>query len=319
MNREKFIEMSYLYILNELTPTEKEDFEKILESDEEYKTEFGEIKIFYSLIDSGRQGQNDERVLAESRMKLMRNIRIEQEKESLWGNIKNLFYSYFVRNYRMALSGAVTAAFGIFIGYLIFAPSGKSPSSAQYGEISAAGILTRNDVDISNVRLPDSIPANGEIEINFEAVKPLSIKGNVNDPMVRKLLALVLTSESNPGERLRSVSAIAGSGSSSSISDPKIKQALLSALKNDSNPAVRREALTALSKMNPDADTRDAFLSVLAHDNNAGLRVAAINALSELKEKGITFDSPAKEILLNKSETDKNSFVRLQAASILND
>ncbi len=320
MNRDKFLEMSYLYILNELSPLEKEEFEKVLNSEDELKNEFEETKKFYSLLDSGRQKESDDALLAESRRNLMHNIRIEAEKESLWENLKKLFGEYFLRNYKLALSGIATIAVGIFIGYLIFAPgSGKGlPNNAD--PLNKAGILSSPDVNFSNIKLPDTIPSEGEIEISFEAVKPVNFKGNLNDPLVKRLLASVLTSETNPGIRLRTANAIAAQPENSQLQqDPKIKQALISALKKDPNDAVRREALIALSKYTPDADIRNSILYVLAHDNNAGLRVAAINALSELRGKGLTLDEPAKKVLQQNSENDKNSFVRIQASSILNE
>lgn len=320
MNREKFLELSYLYILNELTPSEREEFEKVLASDNELKKEFDETQRFYSLLDSGRQKENDEKLLAESRMNLMRNIRMEAERESLWENIKKLLGEYFLRKYKLALSGIATIAVGIFIGYLLFSPGGSGNIPDSAGQFNNAAILSSSDVNFSNIRLPESIPSEGEIEISFEAVKPISFKGNLNDPLVKRLLASVLTNESNPGIRLRTANVLAAQPDNSQLQqDPKIKAALLTALKKDPNDAVRREALTALSKYTPDADIRNGIIYVLAHDNNAGLRVAAINALSELRGKGLTIDEPAKKVLQQNSEKDKNSFVRLQAAAILNE
>ena len=47
------------------------------------------------------------------------------------------------------------------------------------------------------------------------------------------------------------------------------------------------------------------------------MRIMAVNALAILKTKGHEFDDKVKTVLSAKAETDKNSFIRLHAASIL--
>jgi HEAT repeat protein len=88
-------------------------------------------------------------------------------------------------------------------------------------------------------------------------------------------------------------------------------------MKNDGNAAVRKEALAALTRYPADKNITDAFLYVLSNDKNSGLRVASINALADLKQRGELVNDEIKNVLNKKAENDNNNFVRIRAASIL--
>ena len=96
-----------------------------------------------------------------------------------------------------------------------------------------------------------------------------------------------------------------------------MKNALITALEVDENPAVRKEALNTLMKLPFDTDIRDAFLFVLSNDRNSGMRVAAINALAQLKIEGTSLDDKILNVLNSKAENDKSDFIRLRAASLV--
>jgi len=318
MNREKFIEQCYLYLMDELEETDKIEFENALMEDNFLNQEFEEIKSTHASFKNGKPRAADEKILAESRNELMRKIREESQKLSFFEQVLSQFSKFLFRKYEFILSGAVTVVIGILIGYALFHQSSNKIEFLSSENNPALEKIEQSDIRISGIQFPADIRGGGQIEISFDAVKPISYKGSVDDPFVQKLLATALVTESNPGTRLRTVNTIAFQSEGDNFKpDPKIKQALLSALKVDTNPAVRKEALGVLLKLPFDDEIRDALLFVLSSDKNSGLRVAAINALSVLKLQGHTFDNITKTVLSKKAGTDKNNFVRFRAASIL--
>ncbi len=318
MNKEKFIEQCYLYLMNELDDRDKIEFENALMEDDYLRKEFDVIKSTYSSFKESKPKEADERLLNEARTLLIRKIREDSQRVSSLEQFLNLIRTFLFKKYEYILSGAVTIVVGILIGYALFhQPTGKREILSANNHV-AIDQLEQSDVKISGIQFPTNIRGDGEIEISFDAVKPVRYKGTVNDPFVQKLLATALVSGSNPGMRLRTVNTIASQAEENNFKpDPKIKQALLTALKVDTNPAVRKEALKVLLKTPFDDEIRDALLFVLSSDKNSGLRVAAINALSELKLQGHTFDNITKTVLSKKAEMDKDNFIRIRAASIL--
>jgi hypothetical protein len=127
-----------------------------------------------------------------------------------------------------------------------------------------------------------------------------------------------LLSGSNPGIRIRSISTISDQSKQKAFEpDKKIKVALLTAMKNDSNPAVRKEALIVLQRYSFDDQIRDALLYVMSKDKNSGMRVAAINALADWNKEQRVMDEILKLALTKQAQTNNNTFVKIRAASIL--
>lgn len=314
MNKEKFKELAYLFLMNELEGSDKIKFENaILESDE-LKTEFEEIKSFFAIMAAGKPAIAEESLLFESRYALMRKIRNEQDQVTLASSFRTLIDNFLYKNYKFVFSVVFTIATGIFIGYLMFS---KQPQQQLY----TASEQPAGSVQVEKgLMLPEISPSNNDDrnEEKFDAIKPVIDKRRSYNPVTGKLLAASLISDPNPAFRLQTINKISeGRYVKSMGSDDKIKQALISALKGDSNPSVRREAFDVLSKYQKDELIQDAFLYVLSNDQNSGLRVRAIKALSEQKFKGQKLDDKTKTILSNKAETDKNGYVRIHAASIL--
>ena len=206
----------------------------------------------------------------------------------------------------------------MFIGYLFFNNNAMQSNIIDTPKSINVDDFQDNDVKIQNIKIPAMLGGSGKVEISFDAIKPISYEGTADDPMIQKLLASALVTEKNPGIRLRTVNAISSQvGTDKSLPDPKVKNALITALEVDENPAVRKEALNTLMKLPFDTDIRDAFLFVLSNDRNSGMRVAAINALAQLKIEGTSLDDKILNVLNNKAENDKSDFIRLRAASLV--
>jgi hypothetical protein len=322
MNKENFTERAYLYLMKELDESEKLEFEDLLLQDDALKNEFDEIKLSALAVQSFKPIEADNRLLASSRQTLMRTIRNEAAHISPVTGLVNHIRRYFFENYRLAFGGIVTFVFGIVIGYILLMPKSSAIKNTETPSVSSNKIsaedIEKGNTQISNITLSDTNAKSGEVEVAFDAVKPVRVKGQATDPFIKKLLIASLLNESNPGMRLKSVNTISQRVNSDNFRpDAKIKEALITAMKNDGNAAVRKEALVALTRYPADKNITDAFLYVLSNDKNSGLRVASINALADLKQRGELVNDEIKNVLNKKAENDNNNFVRIRAASIL--
>jgi len=312
MNREKFIQLAYLYLFDELNEKDKIEFENQLMQDDDLKNEFENISQSLTTLKTNKPSMISQDILIQSRHFLMREIRKEASTQSFIERINITVRNYVFNNYKLAVGGIATFAFGIIIGYILLMPKSNKQISSLTNHIS------NDSVKISNVQITKPATEDGIAQVNFEATKQVKFEAKLNDPIVQKLLVSSLLNDPNPGDRIRSVNSIALKARDNDFkSDPKIKQVLISALTKDKNPVVRREALIVLTKYPYDMEIRDAMLFVLSHDKNSGMRVTAINALADLKQSGELLDKEVKNVLNRKIKTDNNDFIKIRAASIL--
>jgi hypothetical protein len=317
MKQDKFLELLELYVLGELDERDKEFVKnKIAESDE-YKNEYEALKKFYAVVSESKPEPIDENSLQNFRKELFNTIENQSEKDSTENKSKSLFDLIFFGNFKAAYAMATTLLVGFLLGYVIFSSStprvftGTNPNEIDLDAID------RNEINISNIRFNDPFTGEGEIEISFDAIKPISYKGDLNDPRIQKLLAAALANSDNPGVRIKTVSTLSNQTDRAAFVDPKIKAALINAVKTDPNAGVRREALNALKKLPYDDELRDTYLFVLANDVNPGLKVAAINALAELKLQGRSIDNELKNVIDNELGNGDQNYIRLKAASLI--
>lgn len=204
-----------------------------------------------------------------------------------------------------ALSGAAMLAIGLLVGYWAFSGGAASDGSFQ----------SLDDSGIANVRFLDSDPANREVDLVYDQVQPVRLKGNLDDQEVRRILAYAAVHERNPGIRLRAVNELGEN--MQTLPNGLIKQTLMLSLQTDKNDGVRRRALEALQSLPFDADVQKAYLYVLQYDPNPGMRVAVINALELAALDGMRVAPDILEVLKERTVADDNDYVRIRSESFL--
>ncbi|MHB8930914.1 MAG: HEAT repeat domain-containing protein [Melioribacteraceae bacterium] len=306
MNREKFIEQVYLYLLDELQDKERIELENAMMEENQLREEFEKIKNEFTLITKSKPSEADERLLINSRQSLMRKIRQSSDETSFMPELIERIRFYFYRNHSLVLGGAITLIASIGIAYMMFLKTAQYPSILN----KQATVNTQKENTISDTNNDKQMPN------NFDS--PTFEKRSINKSGLYESLIKALLEGSNDGIRIKSISAISNQVTSETFKpDLKIKDALITALKKDKNPAVRREALLALQNYPFDDQIRDVMLNVLAMDKNSGIRVAAINALADWNHRQNIIDEVLKQELTKQSQVQKNSFVKIRAASIL--
>ncbi len=219
-------------------------------------------------------------------------------------------------SWRSVLGGAALLFVGLVAGYYLTVPGDRTTGLAA--GFAAPGmdqtdLLTNDDVAISNVRFVDSDLSDGMLEIGFEAVRPVQIRGTVDDPGIQRVLTFTVLNEQNPGVRLRALNAV--SASEDLHSAREIKDALVTALKTDSNAGVRGEAFNALTRYPFDEEIRDAMIHTLVFDENPALRINAINRLQD--QVPASFDEDLERVLRARMVSDENAYIRTKARTVL--
>lgn len=313
MKKEEYKELMYLSVYGELNKDDRSTLDAYLKKHPDMNKEFQELKKFRSFMSKNTVPKITDDLLNDARNELRAVLRKERSKVTVFDRIKNFLGELMHPAY--ALSGAGILSLGIIIGYCSFSPGGDEGGFVFRSVSNSAETSAKTSV--TNIRFIDGDASDGEVEFEFDAVAPMHVKGNIDDPEIQKLLTHALLNESNAGVRLSSVNAIRSNTENTNAVDPAVKAALITSLRSDVNPGVRREALRVLQRCAFDNDIRDALLFVIAKDGNSGLRVAAINALETAKMDGIRFDAATINALKNQIGKEQNNYVRNRTVNLV--
>lgn len=321
MTHEKWKEFIQLSIYGELSDIEQRELEEHLETCQGCREELAQLQRFQHLMSIGAPPRVDASVLNDARRNLRTVLAYESTKPGIRVRMLEWYNSFKHRisflelpTWQSAARGLAMAGLGVVIGLYYSSPQSETLDQ-PLALTNQEDVFTRGDVDISNVRFLDADPSDGSIEFVFEAVRPVQMKGALDDPMVQRVLSFAVVNEQNPGVRLKAVNA---AGAYTQVtSESTIKNALITALKTDPNSGVRKEAFFALVKYPFDDSVKDAMVHVLTHDDNAALRIEAINMLQARAEENIPFDQDLVDVLKTRMVNDKNTYIRTRARTVL--
>ncbi len=307
MEHRKFEEMVILYSWNELKKEERNEFERHMLGCNSCKNELEQLTKFHELIKNNLAEELDEDALFESRQALLAELRNLNRKKFQLKKIWDFLTTPSSGSLKLAYSLA-SAAILFMAGYFLLYKD--SDIALQPGKELAQ--MTSN---ITNLQFINSDIEKGEVEISYDQITPVKLKGNVNDADIQKVLAQSLIDNENPGVRLKTVNAILSKKSAATSSI--LKDALIKAMMHDNNPGVRKEAMNALCNLQFDDKIQDAMIHVLQNDKNSGLRIQAINCLGVKNDLQKITDPNTINVLKKKMEEDENSYIKLRAKTIL--
>lgn len=332
MDHEIYKNNLILHVYGELSEESSRELERHLESCAECRGELGRLNTIK--VNAGSLFcEADDRLLFEARTRLHNTLASPVRRTDARPGFLNLLLSALLSpRYRFTYAGLVLLVAGAVIGYSISRRvsvdvNTDKPASGQIDIKNADNRKTsgESDVKVEDLQFQDSDASDGEVEFTFNAVKPVRMKGRLDNAMIQKVLVQSLQNSGNDGERLRALNKIAAHASSqpgfnSGVAlSPRVKNALINTVKHDANPGVRREALMLLEKCRYDSQIENALLYVLNNDKNSGLRIAAIKAVQNGLASGTNknIDRDLIETLKEKSTTDGNDYVKISARTVL--
>lgn len=326
MNHEQFKEWLHLSLAGELANEEKRRLDAHLGECGECRTMADELRgMLARLRESRMEGSSDE-LLREARLNLREAIRGEtladvartrrgrdaagaHRERAMWGGSRVALgrWTEWLSGFRPALVGASALAAGVFMGYLAFGRGGVTePVGTAAPEV--AGEMGR--ADIANVRFVNWGAKDGNVEIEYDLVRPVRLRATAGDERVQRVLARALESDENAGVRIKAVGAL--NLGAAHTPRPEVKLAIMEAAKTDPNAGVRKEALRVLFGYPFDSDIESTCLYILEHDDNPGMRVGSLNLLSGARMSGHAVGPEVYQYLSDTPESD--SWVKAQSA-----
>ncbi|MBD3409205.1 MAG: hypothetical protein GF419_03285 [Ignavibacteriales bacterium] len=299
MTNERFEELATGYWLRELDERERAEFERARAERSEFREEYDDLERTLDATNRRAPFRFDERDLAELRRTARARIERDLAKRNPIERIADWFRG---SAWRPALaSGLAMLAVGFFVrGALAGSDANETPEP---------------EPNYTNVRIDNVEGAEGMLRISYDAVRRVELEGTLEDPDVRRVVALALTSDENPGTRLRSVDAI--KESRAPLFDSETKRALIVAATTDPNNGVRLEATRTLRRFPQDAELKEAYLRILRLDPNPGVRVEAVEALAEAVERIGKPDPKTIETLKTTMRDEENLYVRVRSEEII--
>jgi hypothetical protein len=315
MSRKSLQELVQLYFYDELSPSDKQRVEDMLASSAEWRAELDELKKLHRLMIQHMTPDVSDQLLQEARSELRAAIRIERARQPWTQRFAEFFGESVFVEYRLVFGGVATLALGFLLGYAIFATPGSDHGPSLFSQASSSSVIDQGEPLLTNVRFVERGSKDGTVELTFDAVTPIRVKGNINDDRITKVLARAMLNEQNPGVRLRSVSTFSDQSRIQRSTEKEVKSSLIAVIKYDENRGVRKEALKALQKFPVDDDIVEAILFVLKNEKHTGMRIAAINFLDFAKLMGSPVDKDLLEMLKEKMQSDDNNYIRIRGSA----
>ncbi len=306
MRHQKYREWLLMSLYGELDPRRERHLEEHLKQCSDCRLEGRELREFHDMADEARWDVDDS-LLNEARAQLRGALRSESRLGAgsarsgggFWGFLHGFGLGH-------ALLGGGCAMAGLLVGFLLFRAPAPVNTTNQVADYSTSAV--------TNVELIDADATDGQVEITFDAIRPVRLKGDVNDPVIQKALAQTMLNGRNAGLRMQALGLL---GDKPKALDDQVKLALIRSMKFDENAGVRKRALNALSEAVFDREVKEALLHVLLHDENPGMRVAAISALDAEAGKGPSVDPTLLKMLEDKLDSEKNDYIRLRSKAFL--
>jgi len=296
-----------LYLYGELGKGEKEEFEVHLDYCDHCREQLEATRTLHNTLDKKVSFEPSESLMSKLRSDLRERLRDERKaefSESLWDRF---IAKISERGAGIQLAGALAFLIvGILIGRVVFLPAN---SGTQFEGKFAAELQEENSLPfMASVDLIQYDSKSGNITVQYKSLKNVSLRGNVEDPAIRRLLVHAIRTEEHPGRRLTAVRA----SGAKFFSDEELEDALIYAMQNDEIDGVRLKAAKVLTNLHINEKIKRAFIRALLKDTNSAIRIEALNALSGIKD-----EADVLPIFRGASQDDDNEFVRLQASKAL--
>lgn len=315
MKHSDYKELLQLAVYDELGPGESELLENHLFECHECTREYEELKALYTKVTSTQKDAPSDLVLLRARNELFEKIEANNKHVSALRKILKSVTDFLTGGVKYYVPALTTLILGFMIGYFYFFNAPEIiPALPNETDVDTK---TTGNTEISNIRFKNPFTNDGEIEISYDAIKPITYKGSMDDERVRELLAQALVSSDNAGFKLKTLSTMAFQDEKKFIPDQRVKLALITTVKTDQNPGVRKEALNILAKYPFDEEILNLLIYTLGNDENSGNRVAAVNLLAGYIPEGTSIDGKLKQKLEKQVEADSNEFIKFRASSLI--
>jgi hypothetical protein len=317
MKHQHYKEWLQLSLYQELDEHEQSLLNDHLAGCPECCEERNRLQKFHDTLEQYQPRAVTESELASARRSFRVRLHEVMEHPSAVQKMTGRMEKFFPAPVRLALGGAMILAIGVFGGYVYSKSPAEKALSLQPASLMQTS-YSSGEIQITNVKFNERNERTGNVELTFDAISPMHVRGNINDEHVQKILARALLNEQNPGMRLRTVDMIGSQTEQTpNLMNAEVKAALIATLKHDPNPGVRKQALEVLSNYLPDTAVTRAFLYVLSNEKNTALVINAINLLDVSKFEHHPISTELQQFLQHKVQSNGNQYVKIKATAAL--
>jgi len=308
---EEILRLLLFYDSGELSEGEKARVEKALAESPMLREELEKIRALKSGI---KQAPSFEPP-AEMMNGLRHDLRVQVRRERLrptFGERLDEWFSGAQAWWQLAAAAAlVIIGVALDRAFLITPPKPSGGAAELLQQIAAAQPIAAENGSVSplmaGVEYIRIDPQTEQVEIHYNLVNDIQLRGSADDPAIRRVLAYALTQNDRPNVRLKAVKALA----EKPIADDDVISALVHAVQNDDNEGIRLKAAQVLRGAPISDKIKNALSLVLLRDSNAAVRMEALESLGKAS---LTENEMAA---LHAAAADSNDYVRMQAKQLI--
>jgi hypothetical protein len=308
---EEIMRLLPFYESGELTEGEKARVDKALAESPVLREELEKIRALTRAIKQTPSFEPSDAMMNG----LRHDLRVQLRRERLRPTLSERWQEWFFSAQPLWQLGAAAALLlvGIFIDRIFLqSPSSASGTAAELLQqiVTAQPVATENGSVsplMAGVEYIHIDPLTERVEIHFNLVNDVQLRGRPDDPAIRRVLTYALTQNDRPNVRLKAVKALA----ESPVANDDVISALVHALKNDENEGIRLKAAQVLRNLPVDDKIKGALSWVLLRENNAAIRMEALEALSS------TPLTEREAAAVHAATADSNEYVKMQAKRLI--
>jgi len=155
-------------------------------------------------------------------------------------------------------------------------------------------------------------PATGQVEIYYNTINDVRLRGDVADPAVRQVLRHAMLEESSPAVRLHAIKTVNAVAVRQQTLDPELVDAVEQLLEKEQNQGVRLMALKVLKALPMSATIKNILVRILLYDSNPALRIEAFEALT-----GQQVNEDDRGHYLEAAREDSSTYIRYRANQLI--
>ena len=281
MNCEWVRQNIVLHVYGELADDVRHELEQHVARCADCALELKAEQRFHELLSQDRAEDPSPNFLAVSRMRLQESL--ETATQGSWWHRLAFDPGDWLRQVRFSPALASVILILGFAGGAGTMWRYGVRSTLISGPITVKGDAPAPEVTVAGIQSITPIPGTDQVTIKYNTLATQEKQGSLNQQDIQQLLLYAARNNyGNSGVRVDSVDLLAKQSS-----DLQVRDALIYALQNDTNPGVRMKSLTALGTyVKSDTNVRDAVLRALVNDDNSGVRIEALRLIEPVKADG---------------------------------
>jgi hypothetical protein len=276
-HNKKFEKELILYINNEVDDLKRAEIDIHLKTCKQCKIALNELQKVHQLTSKKSIPEPDESILKTMRRLLFLKIEHRMDK-------KYIFHNIFMNNrpaYRIGYS-VVLILIGLFLGSmgLVYNPV----RSKVIDELMTSGkrihlmnsTIEPYTIDVDKILINRD---NNTVDIYYNTINRVRIRGDLDNPAIKRILRYSLLEEERPGVKYRALKAVHALARDEESLDFDIIMALKQVLGQEQSPGIKLNALKILQSLPPEQEIKNILMNILFQDSNPAVRMEAFEML----------------------------------------